>query len=467
MGPGLADFALSQLRKRGVDVRLNTRITAATPREAILKTGDRIDRLPTRTLVVTVGAASNPVLAPLALPRDKDRILTDPHLSVQGMPGIWALGDNAAVPNMAATGTLSPPTAQYAIRQGKCLADNLAAVLRGQPQQMTAFSFPGLGQLCLVGHRTGVAELAGGIKLSGFLAWLMWRNVYLMKLPGWDRRVRVGLDWFLDLIFPRDLSSINLSRTQVVSQAHFEAGDFIVHQGDVGDQFYVIVSGEVEVFKELPDGQKVHIATLGKGEHFGESALITGRRRSASVRARTPVDLMCLGRDEFNNLAGAWLKFSESLQVLTMEREKAALGNNLEQNADFRTIMSASLLVPHLAGLEIPPTAAIRREEALPPPPPPPVCLVRSDGAELRLEGEVLNIGRAADNHIVVNDQQVSRHHATLRREGMNYVLEDLGTANGSYVNNQRIERHTLASGDVIRLGKTMYTYRVPVAEQR
>ena len=333
MGAGLADFALKKLRQRGVDVRLQTRIAAATPHETILNTGERI---PTRTLVVTVGASINPVLAPLPLPRDGDRILTDPFMRLQDMPGAWALGDNAAVPNTAANGEISPPTAQYALRQGKCLADNLAAVLRGQPQQMQPFAFPGLGQLCLVGHRAGVAELFGGIKLSGFIAWLMWRNVYLMKLPGWDRKIRVGLDWFFDLIFPRELSYLNLARTQVINQAHFEAGDFIIRQGDVGDQFYVIISGQVEVIRELPDGQKVSLARLGKGEYFGESSLLTGRRRNASVRATSAVDLICLGRDEFNNLVSNWLQFSDSLQALSEERARA-LRSSVEQNYDFWT----------------------------------------------------------------------------------------------------------------------------------
>jgi NADH dehydrogenase len=463
MGEGLANFALAKLRQRGVDVRLKTRIAAATPHEAILSTGERI---PTRTLVVTVGAAINPVLAPLTLPRDKERILTDPFMAVQGTPGIWALGDNAAVPNAAANSEFSPPTAQYALRQGKRLADNLAAVLRGQPQQQQPFAFPGLGQLCLVGHRAGVAELGGSIKLSGFIAWIMWRNVYLMKLPGWERKVRVGLDWTLDLMFPRELSYINLSRTQVINQAHYERGDFIIHQGDVGDQFYVIVSGEVEVIRELPNGAPALLAKLGQGEYFGETALLTGRRRNASVRATTPVDLICLGRDEFNDLAGAWLKFSDSLRVLSEERDKAAIGS-LAHSYDFRTVMAGSLLGPRLAELLKPPATAAGGAETFPPPyvPPPPPYLVRVDGAELRLEGNVLNLGRAADNHIVVNDQRVSRYHCVLKREGTNYMLEDVGSPNGTYVNNQRIQHHVLAHGDVIRLGQTMFTYRMPVTE--
>jgi NADH:quinone reductase (non-electrogenic) len=457
MGPGLADFALTKLRHRGVDVKLQTRISAATPREAILSTGERI---PTRTLVVTVGSSMNPVLTSLGLPRDKERILTDPYMGVQGMPGIWALGDNAAVPNAAAKGEVSPPTAQYALRQGKILADNLAVVLRGQPQRQVPFAFPGLGQLCLVGHQAGVAELAGGIKLSGFIAWFMWRYVYLMKLPGWERRIRVGLDWGLDLLFPPELSYVNLNRTRVVNQAHFEPGNFIVRQGDVGDQFYVIVSGQVEVFREMPDGQQIKLAQLSQGEYFGETSLLTGKRRNASVRALGPVDLMCIGRDEFHTLAGAWLKFSESVQELSEEREKAVnIGiSGAGQSDDFGTILARSLLGPQLAGLVKSPEKA----PAAAPAPPPPPSLVRSDGAELRLEGDVLYLGRGPDNHIVVNDKMVSRRHSALKREGANYVLEDLGTTNGTHVNGQRIQRHMLAQGDVIRLGGTLFTYRVP-----
>lgn len=454
MGPGLADFALTKLRHRGVDVKLNTRINAATPREAILSTGERI---PTRTLVVTVGSAMNPVLASLGLPRDKERILTDPFMTVQGMPGIWALGDNAAVPNAAAKGEVSPPTAQYALRQGKRLADNLAAVLRGQSQQQSPFAFPGLGQLCLVGHQAGVAELGGGIKLSGFIAWLMWRNVYLMKLPGWDRKVRVGLDWGLDLMFPPELSYINLNRTHVVNQAHYEPGDFIIRQGDVGDQFYVVVSGEVEVFRELPNGQTVPLSRLGQGEYFGETALLTGKRRDASVRAIGPVNVMCIGREEFSSLAGAWLKFSEIVQSQSEERERKALGvgvSTLGPGEEFGTILARSLVGRQMAGV-------LKGVDKAPAPPPPPV-LVRSDGAELRLESDMLYLGRGPDNHVVVNDKMVSRRHSVLKREGRNYMLEDLGTTNGTYVNEQRIQRHTLAQGDVVRLGGTVFTYQMP-----
>ncbi len=502
MGASLADFALKKLRQRGVDVRLQTRINAATPREAILNTGERI---PTRTLIVTVGAAINPVLQPLSLPREKDRILTDGYMAVRDMPGIWALGDNAAVPNATLNGEISPPTAQFALRQGKKLGDNLAAILRGQPGQLKPFAFPGLGQLCLVGHRAGVAELPRGIKLSGFIAWVMWRNIYLSKLPGWDRKVRVGIDWSLDLIFPRELSQLNLGRTQVVNQAHYEPGDYIFRQGDVGDLFYVIISGEAEILKEGVNGQEIPLARLKQGEYFGESALMTGRRRNTSVRAVGPIDLMVLAKDEFNNLAGAWLKFSESVHSLSVENQVAS-NNNIESSRDFRTILATSILGPHLAGL-VPPVQPVapaspkpdngnrpasppalqpnqpsfQAPSAVPLPNPPgpqpappyrstsyfPPCLVRQDGGELPLEGDLLFIGRAPDNHIVVNDKQVSRRHAILRREPAGYVLEDAGSPNGTIVNGQPITRYLLLPGDRITLGQTSFTFKAPVEERR
>jgi NADH dehydrogenase len=456
MGAGLADFALKKLRQRGVEVRLQTKITAATPHEAILNTGERI---PTRTLVVTVGSAINPVLASLQLPREKERILTDGFMGVPGLPGVWALGDNAAVPNAAANSEFSPPTAQYALRQGKRLGDNLAALLRGEPQTMKPFSFPGLGQLCLVGHRAGVAELMGGIKLSGFIAWMMWRNVYLSKLPGWDRKVRVGLDWSLDLVFPRELAQLNLGRTQVMNQAHYEPGDLIFRQGDVGDIFYVITSGEVELFKQLPNGQQIPAARLGQGEHFGESALISGRRRSVTARAVGPVDLLCLGRDDFNSLAGAWLKFLESVQELSKDSTRAFSGSNPEVSRDLQTILGTIVQHPQFAGAGLA-TPAAPIPMPLPPAPVLPPVLVRGDGAELPLQGDLITIGRAPENNIVIDDKQVSRRHAIIKREAKGYILEDSDTANGTYVNQQRIKQVLLNEGDYITFGRVSFTYK-------
>ena len=479
----LAAFALKKLRQRGVEVRLQTRIAAATPREAILQSGERI---PTRTLVSTVGSAPNPVLASLNLPREKGRLITDPFMAIPDVPGLWALGDNAAVPNGSTNGEWSPPTAQYALRQGKRLADNLAAVLRGQEQKRKPFAFPGLGQLCLVGHRAGVAELFGGIKLSGFVAWMMWRNIYWAKMPSWDRKMRIGMNWGLDLVLPRDATQLSLSRTQAINQAHYEPGDLIFRQGDVGDQFYVIVSGEVDLLREK-GSQEVPIARLGPGEHFGESALIHGKRRSATARAVGPVDLIMLGRDDFSSLAGSWLKFSDSIKALSEERANDDVFKS-RLVEEFHTVFASSLFgsVPFPPAVANPvPASSPNGNSSLPPvangslhplvaPGPAPVFpaspsgpssrpsvfwLVRQDGIEVLLNSELVTLGRSQENTIVLADTQASRHHAALILKNGEYIIEDKNTSNGTFVNGRRVQNYLLEAGDKIKIGGTEFTF--------
>lgn len=115
------------------------------------------------------------------------------------MCGRW--GDSATVPDLVTGGTC-PPTAQYALRQGRRLADNIAAVLQGESPQ--PFRFQAVGLLASLGRRSAVAEIFG-LRFSGFVAWWLWRTIYLMKLPGFERKLRVAIDWTLDLFFPRDI----------------------------------------------------------------------------------------------------------------------------------------------------------------------------------------------------------------------------------------------------------------------
>jgi NADH dehydrogenase len=116
-------------------------------------------------------------------------------------------------------GSFAPPTAQHAIRQAKTAAHNIVAAIRGGSK--TEFAFGGLGKMGALGHHSAVAEIMG-INISGFLAWWMWRTIYLMKLPGWGRRLKVATSWTLDLLLPADLVELKLSGSQGISQQHFE-----------------------------------------------------------------------------------------------------------------------------------------------------------------------------------------------------------------------------------------------------
>lgn len=296
ISPPLREFARQKMQEAGVTMRLNSRVQLAT--------GDGVgtDRGFVRggTIVCTIGSTTAPIVERLAASKEKGRLATAPDLRLRGRADAWAVGDCASILN-AHDGQPSPPTGQFAERQGRQCAENIVRVLRGEATR--PFSFRVLGQLCSIGGHSAVAEMFG-LRLSGFLAWFVWRGVYLFKLPSWGRRIQVGADWAWLLLFPRDLAHLRTDTTERVTHAHFEPGDFIMKQGDPPTNFYVIERGEVEILRatvDRPEGEV--IATLGPGSFFGEQALINNQPRSASVRARTPLDVVVMGRNVFTTIS--------------------------------------------------------------------------------------------------------------------------------------------------------------------
>lgn len=205
LSPELSDYALQKLREHGVEVRLSASVAAIRPDRVELDTGES---LPTHTVIWCAGIASPPLLSALGLPTDRlGYLVCEPDLRVRGRDDIWGIGDGAV--NIDPQGNPYPATAQHAVREGVFLAKNLRQALRGEPTE--PFRYRTMGWLAALGCRTGVAEL-GGIRLSGFAAWFLWRTIYLFKMPGWSRRLRVALDWTADLVFRRDFVELGVHR---------------------------------------------------------------------------------------------------------------------------------------------------------------------------------------------------------------------------------------------------------------
>lgn len=195
----LAAYALERMAVRGVIFKLNVRVADARPGAVVLNNSEEIA---TETLVWTAGTAPNPLVQTLAVNRDKrGAVIVDTTLAVPQSPGVWAVGDCAAITD-AKTRQLCPPTAQFALREAKTLAYNIHASIRGQSPQ--PFHFDALGALCVVGHHTACAEIKG-FRFSGLFAWFLWRGIYVAKLPSLERKVRVLVDWIVELFFPRDI----------------------------------------------------------------------------------------------------------------------------------------------------------------------------------------------------------------------------------------------------------------------
>jgi NADH dehydrogenase len=215
LGEKLGLYAQKKLTERGVEIHVSTRVTGVSDAGVVLNDGTAI---PTNTLVWTAGTSPNPLLDTLPCKKERGRVLVNEYLEIPEWPGVWALGDCALVPDRR-TGQFYPPTAQHALREGKVVAQNITAVTRGN--QKKPFVFSTLGQLAAIGRRTGVANVMG-INFSGFLAWWLWRTIYLSKLPRFEKKLRVALDWTLDLLFSKDLVQFLTVRAPTVSHIEHE-----------------------------------------------------------------------------------------------------------------------------------------------------------------------------------------------------------------------------------------------------
>ena len=201
LGQELGDYAEHKLRERKVDVIKGVRVASYDGTVITLTDGNKISA---STLIWTAGVKPSPVIAPLPCQKERGRLLVSEYLAVTGVPGLWAAGDCAAVP-ISNTDKFHPPTAQHGLREGLVAAKNIAAVVLDRP--LKPFTFTTLGQLATIGRRTGVA-MVFGMKFSGFIAWCLWRSVYLMKLPRLAKKLRVMVGWTLDLFFSRDIEQM-------------------------------------------------------------------------------------------------------------------------------------------------------------------------------------------------------------------------------------------------------------------
>ncbi len=221
LGNKLGAYAQRKLAARGVEIVTRSHVTSV--HDGIVELADG-RTIPATTLIWAAGNAPNPLVAALPIAKSGGRILVDEYLKVKEFPGVWALGDCASIPNLK-TGGFHPPTAQHAIREARCAARNIAATILGGKKR--PFRFSTLGRLAAIGRRSGVANVFG-LNFSGFPAWWLWRTIYLFKLPRLEKKMRVALDWTLDLCFAKDFACVTarhpLGTTAAKSSDAKEAG---------------------------------------------------------------------------------------------------------------------------------------------------------------------------------------------------------------------------------------------------
>ncbi|HEV7406533.1 MAG TPA: FAD-dependent oxidoreductase [Chthoniobacteraceae bacterium] len=325
----LGRYAEENLRRRGMDIRLNMRVTSMTPSKAMLSDGSVIE---THTVISTVGNGPNPLITALCktygVANEKGRLITDDKLRVAGQERLWAAGDCAAVPMPPERApktapspfekrAFCPPTAQFALRQGQLLGRNLAAVLGGDAP-LKSFTFTGLGELAAIGHHAAVAEILG-MQFQGFVAWWLWRSIYLMKLPGLERKVRVMLDWTLDLFFPRDIALFQPRPTKLIKEMHLEKGDCVFHAGDPANSLYIVKVGKLELC--TVDGAVLR--TLTAGHQLGKDTLYYKKAWVFTATACEPTTLVAVSAEVFETVTRAGATVDEVFMINEPEGKPA------------------------------------------------------------------------------------------------------------------------------------------------
>jgi NADH dehydrogenase len=280
IGEELGDYAQRVLERRGTEVIVNTRVVEVDVDEAVLSNGKTIE---THTVISTVGNMTHPVVVDLCQQLGvvlvKGRVPTDATMQVR--PELWAAGDCAAVPWK---GEASPPTAQFALRQGVQLGRNLARMLSGTPA--LPFTHKNLGQLATVGQHAAVAEI-GGFRFSGFIAWWMWRTIYLAKLPGLSRKLRVMVDWTFELFFSRDVSLLIPPPEDALRPVHYRKDEPLFLPRTTARSFIAVQRGRVTIQRDGAAPEEV-----GAGEMLDGRFQDDAGRWTCAATATEPTDVL-------------------------------------------------------------------------------------------------------------------------------------------------------------------------------
>jgi NADH dehydrogenase len=299
----LAAYATRRMQKNGIEVLTGIGTKSATG-TAVELTDGRV--IPTSTIVATIGNGPHRLVEALGLDMKWARIKTDRFMRVPGHDGVWALGDAALIPMVEEPGEdpahYATQTAQFAVREGRQLADNILAKLDGK--QLKPFAYTSKGSLASLGMSKAVADVYG-FKLSGTLAWLLWRGFYLSFLPGFASKFRVGVTWLINSVMPPNIVQIQVP-PPATRYIHYRKGDKVFEPGMLIDGFYTVIRGAFRLTIDNPETGEHFEKVFSPGEHFGERVLLRSALRTGLVVALEDGVLLFIAQKDFTRFARAF-----------------------------------------------------------------------------------------------------------------------------------------------------------------
>jgi NADH dehydrogenase len=299
----LAAYATRRLQIHGIEVLTGVGTKSATG-TAVELTDGRI--IPTSTIVATIGNGPHRLVEALGLDMHWARIKTDRFMRVPGHDSVWALGDAALIPLVDEPGEdplhYATQTAQFAVREGRQLADNVIAKLDGK--ELKPFAYTSKGSLASLGMSKAVADVYG-FKLTGTLAWLLWRGFYLSFLPGFAAKFRVGVTWLINSVMPPNIVQIQVT-PPATRYVHYRKGDKVFEPGMLIDGFYTVIRGAFQLTIDNPETGEHFEKVFGPGEHFGERVLLRSALRTGLVVALEDGVLLFIAQKDFTRFARAF-----------------------------------------------------------------------------------------------------------------------------------------------------------------
>ncbi len=302
----LGDYAARKLKERRIELKLGVGVASASGTELVLTDGEVI---PTRTVVATIGNAPSDLVEALDIERQHGKIVVDRTMRAAGQSDVWSLGDCAMIPmkeGASERDDFAPPTAQFAVREARHLAKNIVSAIDGG--EPAPFVYKSKGSLASLGARTGVADVMG-FKLSGFLAWFMWRAYYVSFVPGIATKLSVLTNWILGAFTPTNMVQIVTRQPKGVRHAVYRKGDRIYEAGNRADGLYTVISGAVEVSGTDPETGKSVSRQIGPGEYFGDRIVLGETRRGSTAKAAEDTRVLVMARDEVMKLAEGFEPF--------------------------------------------------------------------------------------------------------------------------------------------------------------
>ena len=319
MGVKLSEYVKRKLEARGIEIVTNTMLTGMTADAVELDNGQIIG---CRTVVSTVGNSLPKMVQNLDFPTERGRLLVDDKLRIVGCSNIWALGDVALVPNAVDEFNPCPPTAQFAVRQARLLASNIVAEIHNLP--LTGFSYKPRGSLASIGDYRGVAEIKG-LRISGFIAWALWRAIYLAMFPSAVSRIRIALNWLFDYFIPRNIVHVQQHLPSSTCFMRFKAGDVVAGKNQILRGLYTVVRGRLQLEVVEEDG-KMFKREILPGDHFGERTIEKDILTTGRLVALEESHLMFIRRSDFAKLRDylpAFGKYISSLNTITTRYSKS------------------------------------------------------------------------------------------------------------------------------------------------